>query len=290
MAAHLAQSRGGWRDALDLLRGAHDARMNPQWPGRRTAWRLPLTAAVLALLSGVLAVQLNARLALVLHSFDHSTQLLWNLAGATIVGDEVLIGLALTAAFVIAAALGWLAGSRLVAWLAGLLALRFLVEYVVLFVLLNYADETFLAAAWRYGWMPVGLLINLFDLALWALVAVVVLRRAGLPWPLGLAIGCVLELVLGSMDLSAAAALTRSPWFYSAVTSLGPSGKGSAGISVWLGQLLPQVQVLRLTLWAAVLAALVARRRRFGEPPEGAAVPAHPLPDTPPIATARIDS
>jgi hypothetical protein len=284
MAAHLAQSRGGWRDALDLLRGAHDARMNPQWPYRRSAWRLAVAAAVLAAVAAILLVQLGSwalrvRLMLVTGALQ------WDVFGVGISGSEILQDLSLVAVCVIVAAAGRLLGSRLLSWLAALLAFRIVVDVIVLQTLLRYAGDTLPAAARHPGWMSVGLVFSVLELALWATIAAALLNRHSIPLPVGLLVGGGLELLLTSTDLSLAAAITSTGWFLRGLTAL-------ASVALLQELVVPAIPLLRLTLWAAVLAALLAwRRRRSDEPPrEGAPVPAHPLPDAPPIATARIDS
>jgi hypothetical protein len=296
METHLADAGGGWRETLDLIRGAYDARLNPQWPYRRPLWPLLVVAAALAVVTapllGQLAFRLNIELAFVQPG---NRQLLWDLGGVTLLGNEILTDLALTAACAWLALLARLIGWRLLAWLGALVALRTLVMGVVWYVGFAYADQKFIADAWKQGWMPMA--ANLLDLTLWALVAAALLRRVQIPWPFGIAIGCALELLLGSNDFSLASAVMRSHWFFSLETNL-PGTQGLGGVPIPNGKgstalLFPgRVDLDRLprTIWAAVLAVLIVRRRRgFGQPPAGAGVPAAPIPDSPAPTVARVN-
>jgi hypothetical protein len=184
MCALLRQSRPGPRDAWDLLHGALDAHLYPQWPAR------------------------------------------------------------------------WRRGRRLVAAFAALLGLRFLADWLLLPVVVALTARAGAGAS-----VALGLAVSVVEVALWGLIAVLVLRRSRLPWPAALAAGCVLELLLGSTGISL------------------------ASMAFVPGYLEP----LRVAVWAAIMAVLARGRRGFpeAEPPYGAPVPARPMPEPPEPVVAR---
>jgi hypothetical protein len=147
---------------------------------------------------------------------------------------------------------GWAghrSGVRLMAAFAGLLALRYLADRVVL-----PAGQARLAALAPAVPGPTAVRLVLLHAALaalWGGLAVVLLRRTRLPAPVAFAAGCALDLALGSTLLFLPGSL----------------------------------EPLRMALWAATMTALTRlRRRRPGrddDPPEGAPVAARPLPDPP---------
>lgn len=194
MCAILRQSRPGARDVWDLLRGALDAHLHPQWPARGRRGRRVVAAAV---------------------------------------------------------------GSRLVAAFAALLALRVVADRLLLPAVVG------LTAGAGAG-IALGVAVSMVEVALWSLVAVLVLRRSRLSWPAALAAGCVLELLLGSTGISLASVVERS---------------------FAIGYLEP----LRVAAWAAIMAALARGRRGHPgtEPPYGAPVPARPMPEPPEPVVAR---
>jgi hypothetical protein len=44
--AHFGERRLGWRERLDLIGGAIDAHLHPQWPVRRRHWAAPVTGVM----------------------------------------------------------------------------------------------------------------------------------------------------------------------------------------------------------------------------------------------------
>ncbi|HXM53868.1 MAG TPA: hypothetical protein VOB72_00645 [Candidatus Dormibacteraeota bacterium] len=108
---------------------------------------------------------------------------------------------------------------------------------------------------------PGAFAASVAEIALWGAIVALVLRRTRFPWPLTLATGCALELLLGGGRLS-------------------------------LGSLLPSfLEPFRTIAWAAALLVL-AQARRPGrwpgtEPPAGAPVSARPRPDPPQPLEAR---
>jgi hypothetical protein len=263
MEALLSQGRGGPREALDLLRGALDAHLQPQWPRRRHRLRLPLAAAlgvvVAALASHAVAVLLGAADAIAIHpALGPGVQLF--------PGRQVLAAATLAAGWSLAAVAWRRIGSRPLFTFATLLALRFAADWFLLTVGIG------LTGRGRSG-VPYGVAASAIEVAAWGLFAVVVLRRGRLHWYAALAAGCVLELLLGSTGLSLTT-LLEQPLF------TGPRWRPEQ----WDWSFLPgYLEALRISAWATILTALRWRRGRgrWPEPPEGAPVPARPVPDSP---------
>jgi hypothetical protein len=245
MEAFLAQARPGPRDVVDLLRGALDARLHPQWRRRarpRPRWRARRRAA-----------------------YGPARRSRWDWAGlalavalATVVG-HALPGLIVAALATVGALASRRLGARMLATFAGLLALRYAAGGTVLLTV--EVQQTALLAV-----------LDVVQVALWGALAAVILRRTRLSPVIAFAAGCALDLVLGNAAISLAA-LTQPPLRLDA-----------AAPPPWL--LLPgYLEPLRMALWAAAMTALtrLPRRRpgRGGEPPEGAPVPARPMPDPP---------
>lgn len=256
MAALLAQGTRGPREALDLLLGALDAHLHPQWPrrGRRLRLRLAATlgTALAALASHALAVALGAADAIAVHPAVRPGLQLFP-------PRQVLSAVVLAAAWSLAAVALRRAGSPLLSTFAALVALRFAADWFLLTVAVGLTGRGRTGPAF-------GVAASAVEMAAWGLLAVVVLRRTRLRWPLAFAAGCSLELLLGSTGLSLAA-LLEQPLF--------------TGVrwrpEQWDWSFLPgYLEPLRIAAWAAVLAALAAARGRGGwpEPPEGAPVPA----------------
>src|SRR5258708_4559675 len=263
MEAVLIRSRPGPGDALDLLLGALDARLHPQWcrrrPGARWLAALGLVVAA-ALASHAVAVALGAADAVAVRlEPSPGIQLLPS--------GQLLAPLLLTPAWPVVA-LGWRwLGERFLAAFCGLLAVRLAADWLLLPLALVHV---------RPG-LAVVVAASAVQVAAWGVFAVLVLRRAPLPLPAAFAAGCALELLLGSTGLSPGVLLEQA-WVV--------VPRWSAGWTSLPGYLEP----LRIALWAAVLAALAARRRRRGpwtEPPEGAPVGARPAPDPPQLLDAR---
>jgi hypothetical protein len=105
--------------------------------------------------------------------------------------------------------------------------------------------------------IPVRLGAGVLEVALGGAVAVLVLRRTRLVWPLAFAAGCLLELALGVLP------------------------------PLWQAPI--SVELLGVVLWAAGLAWLARLRRpgRWHEPPDGAPVAARPSPRAPEPLSAR---
>jgi hypothetical protein len=146
----------------------------------------------------------------------------------------------------------------LASWFCLLLGLRQAIELP-----LGYLLSTHPMAA-RGPWV-VGVVLG--ECALWAGITAIVLRRAGVSPLRGLAAGFALQIVLGALT------------------------------GFWLGWGLPSLsgaagRALAATVWAALLAWLIARARRppdwGAHPGAGAGVPAKPLPDAPPALTTRV--
>ena len=240
MEAFLSQTRLGPREVVDLLRGALDAHVHSQWPRRG---RSPVMWALLGLLVF--------------------------LAGVPSRWLVVTLGLAVVAALVAI-------GDRLVQWrslrrFGALLAVRLLSDETLLPIVLSYATSAYRASRWHANWMAFGLTASVLDVALWGAAAVVVLRRTGLRGRRAFAIGCFLELALGSSGVS-----LTSPF----QGQLAGWPHGGA-------------EPLRIALWSGVLTLVAGFWRshpgRGGEPPEGAPAPARPMPDPPEPLVAQVN-
>jgi hypothetical protein len=223
MEAVLRQMRGRGRlaVALDLVRGAADAHLHPQLPCRRGLRRL---AVVLGVAGAALACSL--------------------VVGAV---RQPLAAVVLAAIWLpVAFAWRWL-GSRTLFLFAALVALRFPADAGLA---LGLAHLNVAALPCRVG-------ASVLEVALGGAVALVVLRRTRLRWPVAFAAGCALELAFG--------VLLR---WWPATAAVGPLG---------------------VVLWAAGLAwlARLRRPRPRDEPPEGAPVAARPSPREPEPLSAR---
>jgi hypothetical protein len=280
MEALLRQwGRPGPRQVLDLLRGAVDAHLHPQWRRRRWwGWRwlaVPVVAVLAAQASepvmrdvfDVLAGRSLLRIDLTSPFFPPGQ---WQSVGTV----AVLWLLAALAA-------RWL-GARFLAWFCALLALRFAAEWLLMPVVLGVARGLPYAA--EAGTVAV----------VWAAFAAVALRRTRRAWPVAVVAGCLLELLLGSSGYSASGLLEQRLYVLSVLPA--PSGLGPHlpplpfPLHLWNFEMLGfPLETLRITLWAALLAALAGRRRRrpWAEPPEGAPVTARPAPDPPQPLEAR---
>jgi hypothetical protein len=236
MEAVLHQMRGRRRLelALDLVRGAADAHLQPQWPCRRRLRRL---AAVPGLLGAALASSLVAA------AVGPARQ---PLAAAALAGLWLLVAFAWR----------WL-GSRTLFLFSALVAGRFAADWILLGPGLRLAHLGTLALPYRVG-------AGVLEVALGGAVAVLVLRRTRLSWPVAFAAGCLLEVALGGAGLSLSVLLER--WIPAAAA-----------------------EPLRVVAWAAGLAWLARRRRPrpWSEPPEGAPVAARPSPPGPEPLSAR---
>jgi hypothetical protein len=181
MEAVLHQMRGRRRVelALDLVRGAADAHLHPQWPCRRRLRRL---AVVPGLLIGALASQAVAA------AVGAARQPL---------AAGLLAGLWLLVAF----AWRWL-GSRTLFLFSALVAARFAVDWILLVPGLHLAHLDAQSLPYRVG-------AGILEVALGGAVAVLVLRRARLAWPAAFAAGCLLEVALGGAGLSLGVLLER---------------------------------------------------------------------------------
>jgi hypothetical protein len=170
MEAVLIQARPRPGDALDLLVGALDARLHPQWRRRRPGARR------LAALGLIVAAALAS----------HAVAVVLGTAGAVAV---------LTPAWLVAA-LGWRwLGERFLAGFCGLLAVRFAADWLLLPLAAVHAGV--------FSAGPVVIVAaNAGQVAAWGVFAVLVLRRTPLPLPAAFAAGCALELLLGSTVLS----------------------------------------------------------------------------------------
>ena len=119
--------------------------------------------------------------------------------------------------------------------------------------------------------MVFGLTASVLEVALWGAVTIIVLQRTRLSWQQAFAIGCLLELTLGSTGVSLTSPLEEE-------------------LAAWLPG---YAEPLRIALWAAVLTVVAGFWRlhpgRGGEPPEGAPVPARPVPDSPEPLVARAN-
>jgi hypothetical protein len=268
MRALLRQSRPGARDAWDLVRGALDAHLHPQWPARGARARVVVAAALgtalAALASHAVAVLLGASDAIAVHPRVG--------AGVQVfpVGQSLAAGL-LASAWLALAVLWRRAGSGLVVAFAALLALRFAADWLLLPIVIAFSARA------GSGGAP-GIVFGVLGIALWGGVAVLVLRRSRLAWPVALAAGCALELLIGSTGLSLATLVEQplfaAPW---------PGRQ-------WNWTFVPgYLEPLRIATWAAIMAALArgGRRRPWAEPPAGAPVSARPSPEPPEPVVAR---
>jgi hypothetical protein len=180
MEAMLVQLRGRARlsVALDLVRGAADAHLHPQWPCRPRLRRLAVATGVLAAAAVSAAV-----------------------AAAPGPGRQaVAAGLLAALWTLIALAWRWL-GSRAAFLFSALVAVRFAADWIVLAQAVRLAR--FDAAA-----LPLRVGAGVVEVALAGVFAVLVMRGTRLRWPAALAAGCLLELALGG-GFSAGVALER---------------------------------------------------------------------------------
>lgn len=252
MRALLSQTRLGPRETLDLVRGALDAHLNPQWPRRPLAFLILLAVGVVgaALAAHALATALQAPDAVAVRpplwgriQLFRPTQLL----AAGVLG----------ALWVLAAVSARRAGLGSLARFTALLAARFSADWGLLLVPLGAAELVLRQRVPVAIWVA----ITVVEIALWGVLVAAVLGRTRLPRPLAFAVGCALELVLGSTDLSLASLLER-------------------GLST---SLVASLEPLRITLWAGTVAALAGLGRHRPHPGDAAAagVRARPDPDAP---------
>jgi hypothetical protein len=261
MRAMLHQWRPGPREAFDLLRGALDAHLHPQWsPHARARRALAAGLGVLlaAFASHALAVSLGAARARAVHPGPVPSVVFFpqrQFATAMLLAGGWLIG-----AFVCR-----LIGARAAAVFSLLLALRFAVDWGLL-----PAAATRIAG----GGVAIGVAASAGQVVLWGVVAVLVLRRSRLGGPMAFALGCLLELLLGGSGLSLSMALEQ-PLF------TGPAWQPDR----WDWSFAPgYLEPLRMAVWAAALAWIALRRRPrrpWNDPPAGAPVSARPAPDPP---------
>jgi len=269
MRALLRQSRPGPRDAWDLLRGALDAHIHPQWPARSARARAVVAAALgtalAALASHAVAVALGASDAIAVHPRTGAAVQIFPVG-------QFPSAVLLAAVWLALAALWRRAGSSLLAAFAALLGLRFAADWLLLPVVSALATRIGSGGA-------LGVALGVLGIALWGGVAVLVLRRSRLAWPAAFAAGCALELLIGSTGLSLAT-LVEQPLFAA------PRWQGGQ----WSWTFVPgYLEPLRIATWAAIMALLArgGRRRPWAEPPDGAPVSARPSPEPPEPVVAR---
>jgi hypothetical protein len=269
MEALLSEMHPGPRAAVDLVRGAIDARLHPQLPRRRGSlvpW--PLVALVV-MLSPLASLAASSPLA------GSAARPQLTVVGAEpipIPGSGIPVGATLLLALIWTAAAGVALALRSGALtrFCGLVAFRFVADGLVLPIGFLLAAQLWIRL--RPGASPAGFLLalDLVAIAFWAGFAVLVLRRTRLPWPAALAAGIALELAAGGTGLALPAALQHA---------VAPA----------------LLEPLRITVWAAALTALAALRRPRrgwdGGPPGDAGVPARPRPGAPPVLAsgARLD-
>lgn len=153
--------------ALDLVRGAADAHLHPQWACRRRLRRLAVVPALLAAAAVSAAV-----------------------AAAVGPGRQPLAA-GVLAALWLPASLAWRwLGSRTAFLFSALVAARFAADWIALGQAVRLAH---LGAAP----LPVRIGAGLAEVALAGGLAVLVLRGTRVRWPAALAAGCLLELALG---------------------------------------------------------------------------------------------
>ena len=268
MEALLSQTRLGPREAVNLLRGALDAHVHPQWPRRGGS---PLTLVLFGLLA-VLAAVLSRWLAVTLGAPEAGPiRPRFHPMVQFFAPRQILVALVLALLAALVAI-----GGRLVRWrsltrFGALLAIRFLSDWLVLLIAIGNATRAYGASRWHSNWMAFGLTVSVLEVALWGAVAVVVLRRTRLRGRRAFAIGCLLELALGSTGVS-----LTSPF--------------QSQLGAWLHG---YAEPLRIALWAAVLTLVASFWRAHpgpgGESPEGAPVPARPMPDPPEPLVAQVN-
>lgn len=268
MEAFLSQTRLGRREVVDLLRGALDAHVHPQWPRRG---RSPLMLALVGLLV-VLAAVLSRWLAVTLGAPDAApARPRFRPTVQLFVPRQLLVAVVLSLLAALVAISGRLVGWRSLTRFGALLAIRFFSDWLLLLIAVGNATRAYGASWWHSNWLAFGLTASILEVALWGAVAMIVLRRTRLRGRRAFAIGCLLELALGSTGVS--------------LTGLFQSQLGA-----WLHG---YAEPLRIALWAAVLTVVAGFWRlhpgRGGEPPEGAPVPARPLPDSPEPLVARAN-
>jgi hypothetical protein len=268
MEALLSQTRLGPHEAVDLLRSALDAHVHPQWPRRGQSPLAPALLGLLVILAAVLsrwlAVTLGAPDAAPIRPRFHPMVQLF-------VPRQLLVALVLALLAALVAIGGRLVGWRSLTRFGALLAIRFFGDWLLLLLAIGYATTAYGASIWHSNWIAFGLTASVLEVALWGAVAVVVLRRTRLRGRRAFAVGCLLELALGSTGVS-----LTTPF--------------QGHLAAWLHG---YAEPLRIALWAAVLT-LVAGSWRFhpgrgGEPPEGAPVPARPMPDPPEPLVAQVN-
>jgi hypothetical protein len=254
MEAFLRQSRPGPREVIDLLRGALDAHLHPQWPDAGG-----LARTVLLVLAGAVV---NTWLV----ALSYWAPLYRVLGGPPVwlPSQTWFVATAWSALGVVAHVRRW----RLVSVFA-LLVVTQTAAFAVLPLVAGIARSPVLAL----------LAVSAMGRALvLTVVGLVALRQARVSWPVAVAAPLLAALVAERVDPVVLVRLPANP---------------VPGTGAWLLPSL-YLESLRVVLWAAVLAALVTRRsRRRGpgrgpEPPEGAPVPERPLPDPPePLAARR---
>jgi len=183
---HYGCGRLGVRDTLDLLGGALDAHLHPQWArrGRTWPWTFFLAAAGTACLwLATAAFPVES----VLERYGSEAEL--ELLGLALSGGGLAIGLA-----------GLATRSRILSTFGALMAMRLLIDAVALPAL---ANRHVLPVTSGYPWLLAS------SLAIgWSALVAAATRRLW-PIPVGLGLGLFLEVLLTS-DISLAAWLGRN--------------------------------------------------------------------------------
>lgn len=266
--ALLEATPGGWRDALDLIMGAIDARLHPQtagYGGRR--WTRALGVVCLAALGGLLLFAVD----------------FFRFPGAgAFAGAHFLLAVVLSGGVAFASRL---LGARLAAWFFGAVALRYGLSLVL--SLLPIMRVVFRMVGFRMVVLSFPLHILVVDavgIVLWTSVVTLLLRWTGVRWRSGVAIAFGLELLVMSQDFWMIVAHPISPWYWQLVSALQHMSGRRGGYPALA--LLVGIEAMQLAVWAAVIAAIATRRSRRPsrsgwdwDSRGGAGVPARPRPD-----------
>lgn len=266
--ALLEATPGGWRDALDLIVGAIDARLYPQtagYGGRR--WTRALGVVCLAALGGLLLFALD----------------FFRFPGAGVfAGTHFLVAVALSGGV---ALVSRMLGARLAAWFFGAVALRYGLSLVLSFLPIIPVVSRMVGFRMVVLSFPLHILVvDAVGIALWTSAVTLLLGWSGVRWRSGLAIALGLELLVMSQDFWMIVAHPISPWYWQLVSALQHMSGRRGGYPALA--LLVGIEAMQVAVWAAVIAAIATRRSRRPRRPGwdwdsrgGSGVPVRPRPD-----------
>jgi hypothetical protein len=253
-AAAPGQRQPSLREAVALLFGGLRMRV-------RSAGQLPSPLWVLAVVViGVLAYE---PLSLLVAPLNRQAQQPFGLPPLPFYlnwGDWY--GIPMAVPWILAALAVRRAGWRLLAWFCGLMALEIaLVDTLAGLLLVNLYDAGQRQAV---DIMPPGwprFVVMSAELVLRTVVTGAVLKCAGIPWRIGLLVGCALELLVGTIDFSLFSWINDHDGVQALYRSIVTWGDGHHWWWIWV---YPPTYLwpLRLAVWAGVLAALISGRRQ----------------------------